>query len=230
MRREPCPYHFCSAIVEVVPVPQSTSQLIRSHPIRNNALTGQCPASLMRLPMDMATYLHLHETMYNVHLRELRRWNAKQDDIQNLTRQNESQSLRGPHRLGREPEPGDDDWGLGGREDEDVIPHGEVTTGAIPPGVAGYQVGGTVSADETAGQVNAANAFLSEAQIAIKTARDKIASARGIMAVIGGENAGETISAYLTYTGTADSELASADVGCSMAQGKGDTYIGALYS
>jgi hypothetical protein len=65
-------------------------------------------------------------------------------------RQNESQPVGEPwytrsSPVGEVSSRDDPAWGLGGREDEDVIPHGENVVGTVPQGVVGMNLGASMS-------------------------------------------------------------------------------------
>jgi hypothetical protein len=83
------------------------------------------------------------------------------------TNRNESQSHRGPHRIGREPEPDSPDWALGGREDEDVRDQRTDVTGEVPLTTGGYPITGRgtgmTSIPELSAAVNGARAISAEA-------------------------------------------------------------------
>jgi hypothetical protein len=181
-----CPYYWCSAIVTTGSVIESndhltTRQIIKLHEIRHPALTGTCPASLMDYPLTDHAHELLEEMRRNDDER-VRVWSDQSAERRYQPRsrsQPDSQSLRGPHRLGREPVTGDDeeDWVLGGRQDEDIIPQGQDRRGVVPPTVHGEQLGrgtGMASIEEIIGMMHAAAAHVGEAIAAAQDAENQL--------------------------------------------------------
>lgn len=164
-----CIYYWCTALMEVVPTIDETSNwpegmwpgrshIIRAHPIGSKYLTGQCPASNMYYPIDTNTlqmlvdrrnqdYPIVSQAVADI---EWKRAHPEQSEP------NESTTMRNPGRMGREPGPESADWALGGREDEDVHDPDQDVTGDVPPTTGGYPVTGRGTGMSTIPEVIAA--------------------------------------------------------------------------
>lgn len=131
-----CPYRLCGAVRKVILVPayptpdgKIAHRIFPAHDIVHPKLRGPCPASLQEVgfsigeppPMAVLTMLADRERVDRQILSE----HPMEDVLGKVFREShedpESQSLRGPQRIGREPvaEADKKDWQLGGRQDED---------------------------------------------------------------------------------------------------------------
>lgn len=160
MTRRECPYYWCSRLVDIVPAPPypgSTDipgELIKAHLIAHPVLTGTCPASNLRYPLDADSHKHLNDQAADDGRRIpplVVRTTPPRRQPRDAREPDGSRSLRNPGRLGREPDdPASPDWQLGGREDEES---GKVRPPIKPPrpprGVIGQEIGRHVaSVDE----------------------------------------------------------------------------------
>jgi hypothetical protein len=130
----------------------------------------------------------------------------------------ESQSLRGIHRLGREPEPTAEDWALGGREDEDS---GKLAPSDNPPRVpsriAGQQMGrNAVSISELIAMNQSAALMSGEAIGAIQEAQNTLAAACGKLsetmnelAAMQGQSTSQLLTEYYHLMQTAERDVQS---------------------
>lgn len=195
-----CPYAFCRALlVMLVERASATNETLikriprhdKDHPL----LSGPCPASLLAvgwtrdIPMEQAaqTMLLERERIDSANVGRLigEEANAQYAEmVDPPTRPKGSYTLRGPHRMGREPAtPADqEDWQLGGREDEDSG-HAALPSRAdnpVPDHVQGIEVGKHVaSVEETVGHITTANINAGAAAAAIIDADASIHSAIG---------------------------------------------------
>ena len=261
MRRINCPYHWCSRVVEVVPAPRypgthrTDSELITAHVIAHPVLPGTCPASNMHYPLDEESAQHLRDQeqadgrripklvtgSVPEGSRPRRAW-----DRPRPARDDDSRSLRQPSRVGREPEPGSQDWALGGREDEES---GKTKPPIKPPrtprGVAGQEVGRHVaSVDELIGMAQQialvtgeAIGSLNEARDALDIASAKVEEGLSELAALQGQATSETLGAYhqiLTQAGTDIRALMeqAEEIASAIGAGheKGEEFIGRLLS
>lgn len=235
--RHGCPYHWCAAVVEMVEITEEgvnapygvdvgalgPRKVIVAHEIENPFLSGTCPASLMYYPFDLGTYIYLNETRYNQDSERIEE--GKLDHIRRASRMipgqgmppNQSQSARQPGRMGREPDADSDDWGLGGREDEDTrVQYGSDDLAMpLPDDVEGHAEGkhqpptiwsglstesggtGMTSIPELAAQANSAIAKLQEAHANAETTRTLVKEAIGTINLILSNSTGETVSSAL---------------------------------
>lgn len=190
-----CPYHWCAASLDLKHEgnnPQKWTNerlerselenvsplIIPSHPIGNNVLTGNCPASLMHYPMrPQSRHRQILDECAVHDEKKIDEWIQQilTTDPRTVNDRPESQSIRSfydngkgrlPGRMGREPTTSEDesDWAKGGREDEDVQP--DAVWHSAPVDVFGEGVG-RVSIQETL-------AALNDAAIEISTARDAV--------------------------------------------------------
>lgn len=195
-----CPYPLCGAVVQVTgtgPTPdhadlnaQFWKLLIPQHTLDHPRLNGPCPASLMYFPIMFGS----REAEI---LRERHEWDLRRlmilfdhDGEDPSAESNVSQSLRGPHRIGREPPPRSKDWHLKGRADEDIQPDAVLHPNA--EGIYG-RVMGKMSLQDVLGALNGAAIKLGEgrastadaldqlhgAQVAFVEARDMVIAAKG---------------------------------------------------
>jgi hypothetical protein len=275
--RRDCPYTYCSAIMETVFVPippRSTDalpgqmqarRLMPRHDIENPLLNGPCPASLldvqffvnmpdpaMNSPMPPQTVRVLHER-YIVDSRRLPQLiqNAEDHAYDQITRgyvEPESQSLRGSHRLGREPVTAEDqeDWSLGGRADEDIIPLGEERRGMVPATTQGTPMGRGTGMDvtESIGALQQGAMHGGSAWQAIAESRDttmgalrELEEARSLARAVRGDTQSETLNAYIQVLSDAIAALEltlphfdSAQRRITSGQEHGETYINSLLS
>jgi len=197
-----CPYRFCSAflvmLVERVSATDATMiKRIPRHDIQHPVLNGPCHASLLAvgwtpdIPMEQAaqTMLLDREAIDNAKIPGLLAEESASQHAESLhpdVRPEGSYTLRGPHRMGREPvTPADEgDWQLGGREDEDSG-HAALPNRAdnpVPNHVQGIEVGKHVaSAEEIVGQITTANINAGAAANAVIDAEAQINSAIGAL-------------------------------------------------
>lgn len=121
----------------------------------------------------------------------------------------ESTSLRGKHRLGREPEPNSDDWVLGGRIDNDVfIPERKVN----PDNIGGHVLGRGRAADmasieEMVGALSEANMRAGEAQAVMAQEKENLVAAVNaaneaykLAASIGADSSDTVLSAMARFS------------------------------
>lgn len=139
-----CPFRLCG---KTVTVRDSTPFLVEQHKIAwlaDPVIAGMpCPGSLMPHPItsEARTLLDHQEQDMQAHIW---RSNQKENTLPGSSTgkmAGPSQNLHQPGRIGREPGPKAPEWHLGGRVDEDVIPHNETVRGKVPPGVLGAPVG-----------------------------------------------------------------------------------------
>ena len=190
--RRRCYYELCSADVEVRPIAPGEDGanygLVQAHDILHGVLTGPCPGSRVYHPIDNRTKKMLHER-YLVDASRIPQ--LASDAIDNELRQvkggggkPESTSLRGPHRLGREPDNAEkDDWQIGGRADEEIIPPDQVKTPRVPSDVKGTRMGAGSMLDELVGMIRDANRITNEGRTEIAEAIARMASAAASMNV-----------------------------------------------
>ena len=143
---ENCPFEPCGRAVSIRDTkPQGT---IEQHNLPGwsirTSYDGPCPASLMPFPLTANAQQILIDQA-----RDLEEMEARDDlrtadpsNVVELRPKPVSTNLRQPGRMGREPENDSPAWGLGGREDEDVVPQGEVVKGKIPTTTQGVSLGG----------------------------------------------------------------------------------------
>jgi len=132
--RRRCVFPLCEAQVTlfVTPAyPGQRSQARRmqgSHSMGNlNLPNTPCPLSLQevgftpfdRTPADTEQLIEEVLPTFRKMAEEAYRQHERDPNIPRSRLTSSSQSMRGPHRMGREPEPTSNEWALGGREDED---------------------------------------------------------------------------------------------------------------
>jgi hypothetical protein len=230
--RVTCPFPPCGGWPHILPY--QPHALIESHQMFNY-INGSpegtsCPASLMRWPLTATgmRVLDEQEKAWEPHIEAWRgpehpRWAT--GDPAPLP---PSQSLRGPHRMGREPPNGSKAWVLGGRKDEDVIPQEEERRGTVPQGVVGESIGGTGMLSELAGLINAAGANGSEARAAIGGAIEALERAKGAISEALGSGSSDTLNDYLTFLNRAITECQDVQGQIDAGHDKGQEYIGRL--
>ena len=127
-----CPYKLCGKVARVRTIPayptpdgKPAHKIFPQHDIVNPYISGPCPMSLQEVSWAIGG-IPPHD-VYNMLQERLRVDRDRiiaatvQDEPPTATARPKSTSLRGPHRIGREPVTEEDkkDWQLGGREDED---------------------------------------------------------------------------------------------------------------
>lgn len=154
-RRGGCPYHFCSAVLTTYVTQREYGgrlvEMIPMHELKNDKLPPEtCIASLMAIPLsneEMALLRARERSDYNK-LIEIMRVQIRKSVEPPGERPppSRSRSLRGPHRMGREPvtEQDEDDWQRGGRAGEAVAPEPK-TAPPVAPTVRGYSQTGRSS-------------------------------------------------------------------------------------
>lgn len=267
--RRPCPYTYCSAILETnfIPIPPSSlgalpgqmraRRVMPRHEIDNPLLTGVCPASLLDVPFFEGEPVppETVRVLEDRYLSDSRRLPAliqadadrKYDTVQEADLP-DSQSLRGPHRMGREPVTAEDqdDWSLGGRADEDIIPLGEERRGTVPATTDGTSMGRGTGMDvgEAIGALQQAAMNGGSAWQAVQGGKDEIQkamteleAARTLVSGVRGNAVSDTLNAYMDCLNDA-LEKCSLTLGAlerahqliSSGQEYGETYINALLS
>lgn len=198
-----CPYRFCGAflvmLVEQAPPGSETwIKRIPRHDIEHAVLTGPCHASLLAvgwtpgtpLAQSAQTMLLDREAVDNAKIPGLLTDEATRQHEESLRRTHErpdgSYSLRGPHRIGREPVTPEDEsaWHLHGRQDEDsghiALPTRQ--DNPIPAYVQGTEVGRHVaSAEEVVGHLTTANINAGAASHTIVDTEAQLQSAIGAL-------------------------------------------------
>lgn len=257
-QRHGCPYQRCSAIVRLMPVQPAPGAdwtlIVPRHDIQNRYLTGTCPASLMYHPLSPDA----QERLNRLSVTDGRKISAGiQRDVDRESAElfdppkprPESRSLRGPHRLGREPVTSEDeeDWALGGREDEDS---GKLAPGTedIPIkrpklGMLGHVMGRkAVSMSDLLAQNQQATLETGEAVGAIQQAINeltvataKLGEAMNTLATMQGESTSQTLTEYYGLVQTATNDVNSVIEQCqeinrqvAAAQEKGEEFQGRL--
>lgn len=108
-----CPYSYCSAFVTTVtsidPQTQQERTLLVTHDISNPILSGPCPASLMDFPLEAGAMEHLRERAKQ-DARKIAESYSREHYRSRISDVDESGRIRGPHRIGREPDDDSDDW------------------------------------------------------------------------------------------------------------------------
>lgn len=235
-RLDDCPFGPCGEMPQVLPY--QPHPLIEPH-MMFNFMNGSpngtpCPASLMRWPLTSTArkVLQEQEEVWRPHVeayddpshpawREMKGPNVEKSPLP------ESQPLRQPGRIGREPNPRSSAWALGGRQDEDVISSGEEKRGVIPPYADAYGMGRSMIS-ELAGYINAAGAAGAEARNALDQAIEALGRARGAIAQAVGEASSESLNDYLAFLGRAITECQDAQAQIDAGQDKGQEFIGRL--
>lgn len=259
MRRADCPYRWCSATIEIVPVPgypgtgESQGELIKAHPIQSGVLTGTCPASNLRVPLEDRAAENLRQQERNDGRRIPKLVVDSVPEKPNRYRlpwvaqgPPESQSLRGDDRSGREPGPTADDWSLGGRDDEDsgkTAP--PIKPPRIPPGILGQEVGRhVVSIDELIGLIKASAIKSGEALSTVQDCENQLAlagaaleEAKGMIAGAMEQHRSQTLSDEMGLLERAQEKVSSMVAQCERIKGEishahelGEQYIGVLLS
>lgn len=200
-----CVYPLCGALVTLAVVPQhpdlpahdEAKRMQLPHALVHSLLSGPCPGSYMYVgftpfdPTPEAT-VRAMDTMYQIHARQLPKL-IFEEHIRELRANNphlehpepESQSLRNPRRMGREPGPESDDWALGGREDEESghLQQYAVKPPAMKPGIYGESQGNPVmSVHELLGMAQTASLRGGEAHAASQDALNQIEASIGVLA------------------------------------------------
>lgn len=224
-----CPYLWCGDVLMLLPniidpqttddkVPDSLKATIPSHPVKHEALTGACPASLMYYPVSDYVRQILDEMALQDEKRMMRWLDYRMyREASGAAPPTESQSLRGPHRMSREPPPRSKDWGLKGRADEDIQP--DAVWHQPPAGVHGEGVG-QVSVQETLEALNGAAIKLNEVQGIVgqgadnrsnlAQGREMVIEARDMVMGAKGNVEAETLNNYIGMTITAEEKLREA--------------------
>lgn len=230
-QRHGCPYERCSAIVRLMPARPSPDAdwtlLVPVHDIQNRYLSGTCPASLMYHPLSPEARSHLNR-MSAQDGRKISR--GIQEDMDREEAElfeppkprPESRSLRGPHRIGREPvtEEDQEDWALGGREDEDsgkLTPTEDIPIKRPALGMLGHVMGRkAVSLSDIIG-MNQQAAFesgeaigvIQQAQNDLNVAVGKLGETLNTVATMQGESGAQLLVEYYSLIQTASRDVSS---------------------
>lgn len=258
-----CPYAFCRAfLVMLVERVSATDQTLRKriprHEMEHPLLSGPCPASLMAvgwtrdIPMEQAaqTILLQRERVDGARIPRLvgEEANAQYAEmVDPPSRPEGSYTLRGPHRMGREPAtPADQkDWHLGGREDEDSG-HAALPNRAdnpVPNHVQGIEVGKHVaSVEETVGHITTANinagaaaAAIIDADASVRSAIGAVGSAMNNITAVMGNVSPALLTEYREQMARASTELhgclpllRNATIAITAGQESGTEFIGRM--
>lgn len=249
-----CPYAWCDAVVDTVwfiePwVGGRSRRMLKQHNVEHWALTGLCIASLMDIPISERTrrLFAERERADNATIREKTDKNAEARHAAGQPRNlPDSVSLRHPHRLGREPEPGSDDWALGGRQDEDIIDSRDDRVGKVPRRVQGQSIGGAKMAtvSEIVGLVQQAAVYggecfaaTQEADQVLQNALASLEQATDVINYVRDSADVGTLNAYASKLndatekiGVALQTLGEARTAIEEGQAQGEQFIASLYS
>jgi hypothetical protein len=189
-----------------------------------------CPASLMGWPLNDEEKAALTQQARDLS-RHYDRDMQRPDDYVPPGPAPVSQSVRQPGRMGREPEPGSEDWALGGREDEDVPHHEDVKVGTVPAGVGQHPMGrGVFGMEALAGPARQAMELTNEARMTINDAKVKIDASLAVVQELLGDSAAETLSNWVTGLTAISNDLANCRDACTQVNEFGTTFIGNLYN
>lgn len=230
-----CPFGLCRQYVHILPT--TPHPLIEQHdmPDVGTGIVRPCPASLMKYPPRASEIRALVEQAESLGPRtRLAYEQGVQERIRKLgttTPPAESQSLRHPHRLGREPDSDSPDWYLGGRESEELAPLPKQQANAGDP--PGYSLGRgpqMASITELANLVNAASAAGAEGRQALEAAQEALQRARAACAELLGEASSTTVEAMRTHYSMAIDDVEAGITHIDIAHDQAQSYIAALHS
>lgn len=229
-----CPYRWCDLELDLIDTgdnPQQftveflqgaelenlSSLIIPRHVIGNHILVGVCPAALMHYPIrPNSRHQEILNECANADYDKIVSWVAAMVARPHDPRQRPvSQSLRGPHRMTREPPPKSKDWQLKGREDEDIQP--DALWHAAPRGVHGEGIG-KVSVQETLDAINGAAIKIGEALATVDMDNSQnlagaivsVEEGRSMVQGAKGQVQSETLNAYIGSMLEAEEELRKA--------------------
>ena len=229
-----CPFALCRQYVEVLPT--KPNPMVEQHdmPDVGIGIVRPCPASLMRYPPRASEIRALVEQAESLGPRTRMAYEqGVQHRIKELGKKYtpaESQSLRQPGRLGREPEPKSPDWYLGGRESEELTPVPTPKNTENPPGYALGRDPKMASITELANLVNAAGGAGAEAIAALNTAKESLQRAQAACTQLLDQSSSISIESMRGLFGNA---VTSCDEGITIinqAADIGQNYVANLYS
>jgi hypothetical protein len=194
--------------------------MIGKHDIKHPVLSGTCVASYMYLPIDEHTrgIFRAREQADS----RLISASVTGDDNEykgrdRVGKRPESTTLRGPHRIGREPPPDSDDWKLGGRKDEESIDRPMPDPPKPPDNADVIKIGRTMATiTEMIAGVNEAGLHGGEAIAALQEAHNALERAVGaleqnlnVLAMLQGESTSQTLGDMTAIIRQAETDVRS---------------------